>query len=198
MDPKPADPSADVHTVTQMLLRLDHGDADAVDRLLPVVYEELRQLARSKLRSEREDHTLNATALVHEAYMKLVDQTRVQWQNRAHFFSVAARAMRRILIDHAKARLAEKRGAGAAVATFYEDDVPRETKAEELIDLDDALRRLEVLDERQARIVEMSFFVGLTQPEIAEALGISVSTVERSWRLARAWLSRELRGGGKA
>jgi RNA polymerase sigma factor (TIGR02999 family) len=184
--------SPNPNDVTQLLLQLDQADGRAVDRLLPLVYDELRGLAAAKLRGERPDHTLNATALVHEAYLKLIDQNRVRWQNRAHFFAVAARAMRRILIDHANARMAQKRGGGAAMATLH-DDVVREARAEELVDLDEALTRLEALDERQARIVEMSFFVGLTHQEIAEVLGVSLSTVDRDWRLARAWLSREMR-----
>jgi RNA polymerase sigma factor (TIGR02999 family) len=159
---------------------------------MPRVYDELRVLARLKLRGERADHTLNTTALVHEAYEKLVQQDRMTWQNRAHFMSIAALSMRRILINHAHKRNAQKRGGGAPVATFEDGMAPRTVHAEELIDLDDALQRLEQLNERQSKVVTYRFFGGLTQKEIAEVLGVSVPTVRRDWRLARAWLSREL------
>lgn len=181
--------------VTKLLNELGGGDGAAVDRLFPLVYEELRRIAGSKLRSERPDHTLNATALVHEAYLKLVDQKQASWQNRAHFFAIASQAMRRILINYARERMAEKRGGGLAVVTFTDEDGHRETRLEELIDLDKALVKLKEVDERQSQIVEYRFFGGLNQEEIAEVLSLSVPTVQRDWRMARAWLSRELGRG---
>ncbi|HIG75890.1 MAG TPA: sigma-70 family RNA polymerase sigma factor [Bacteroidetes bacterium] len=183
-------PSADV---TALLADLRSGDSDAVDAILPHVYGELQDLARRQLRGERDGHTLNTTALVHEAYLKLVRQDRADWQSRAHFLGVAALAMRRILINYAKKRKAEKRGGGAVLATFEEGAVGRVARTDELLALDEALDRLAERSERQARVVELSFFGGLTQPEIAEALGVSEITVRRDWRMARAWLSHELR-----
>jgi RNA polymerase sigma factor (TIGR02999 family) len=179
--------------VTQLLQDLAGGDRSVVDSLFPIVYSQLRRQAQGQLRGERKDHTLNATALVHEAYLKLIDQTRVEWQNRAHFFAIAAQAMRRILINYANQRLAQKRGGGAVIATFDEGLVARESRAEELIALDQALERLRELNERQSKVVEYRFFGGLTQEEIAAVLDVSEPTVRRDWRLARAWLSRELK-----
>jgi len=179
--------------ITELLAELSGGNRTVVDTLMPRVYEELRTLARRQLRGERAGRTLNTTALVHEAYLKLVNQNQVTWQNRAHFFSLAALAMRRILINYAHRRMAEKRGGGQAVATFEEGDVVRETRAEELVALDEALARLEQFNERQSQVVTYRFFGGLTQEEIAEVLNVSVPTVRRDWRLARAWLSRELK-----
>jgi RNA polymerase sigma factor (TIGR02999 family) len=178
--------------ITEMLADLTGGNREAVNALLPLVYDELRAVADNQLRLERKDHTLNATALVHEAYFKLVDQSRVTWQNRAHFLGVAARAMRRILVNYAVARRAQKRG-GELIATTYDDElVPRASAADEVVALDEALERLQQLNERQAAVVEYRFFGGLTQEEIAEVLGVSVPTVKRDWRMARAWLSHEL------
>jgi RNA polymerase sigma factor (TIGR02999 family) len=159
------------------------------------VYDELRDLAHRKLRGERADHTLNTTALVHEAYEKLVQQDQMTWQNRAHFMGIAALSMRRILINYAHKRNAQKRGGGEPVATFEDGMAPRDVHAEDLIDLDGALKRLEQLNERQSKVVTYRFFGGLTQKEIAEVLGVSEPTVRRDWRLARAWLSRELQQG---
>ena len=141
---------------------------------------------------ERRGHTLNATALVHEAYLKLVDQRDPNWQNRAHFFAIAAKAMRRILINYAEKRRAEKRGGGNPIVTFNEEAVVRESRADDLLALEEALQRLEKLNERQSKVVEYRFFGGLTQEEIAEVLEVSVPTVRLDWRLARAWLSREM------
>jgi len=179
-----------------MLAELNGGNRTVVDALLPRVYDELRAIARRKLRGERADHTLNTTALVHEAYEKLVQQDRMTWQNRAHFMGVAALSMRRILINYAHKRNAQKRGGGAPVTTFEDGMAPRDVHAEELIDLDDALKRLEQFSERQAQVVTYRFFGGLTQKEISEVLDVSVPTVRRDWRLARAWLSRELKQDG--
>lgn len=179
--------------ITRMLAELTGGNQDVVNALLPLIYDELHGMADNQLRRERKDHTLNATALVHEAYLKLVDQSRVSWQNRAHFLGVASQAMRRILINYAEQRRALKRG-GEMVATTFDDDlVPRETRADQLIDLDEALTRLKALNGRQASVVEYRFFGGLTHEEIAEVVGVSVPTVRRDWRLARAWLSHELK-----
>ncbi len=179
--------------VTVLLGQLAGGDAKVVDSLLPLVYDELRGIARGQLRRERKDHTLNATALVHEAYLKLVDQRNVDWKNRAHFFAIAAQAMRRILINYAERRLAGKRGGGAEIVEFQDDLVPGAGKAAELLDLDEALQRLEKLSARQAKGVVYRFFGGMTQEEVAEVLGVSVQTVRLDWRMARAWLSEEMR-----
>lgn len=178
--------------ITQLLDQLSDGKREAVNRLMPLVYDQLQAMAKRQLASERSNHTLNSTALVHEAYLKLVDQTRVTWQNRAHFYAVAAQAMRRILVNYANRRLAAKRGGGQVIATFNDDEVVRETRAEELVALDAALEELGRLDERQGKVVELRFFAGLTQEETAEVLGVSVPTVRRDWRLARAWLARRL------
>jgi RNA polymerase sigma factor (TIGR02999 family) len=182
-------PSVDI---TRMLSELTGGNAAVVNALMPLVYEELHVMAENQLRRERPDHTLGATALLHEAYLKLIDQSRVTWQNRAHFLGVAAQAMRRILINYAKQRKALKRGGDFIATTFDSELVPRASRADELLDLDEALSRLGVLDARQAAVVEYHFFGGLTDEEIAEVLGVSVPTVRRDWRIARAWLSREL------
>jgi len=179
--------------VTKLLYDLTDGNREAVDKLMPLVYKEMHQLAHVHLRKERKDHTLNATALVHEAYLKLVDQNKITWQNRAHFFGIASQAMRRILINYANARIAEKRGANPAFVTFNDDRMKRDSKPEELIALDEALKKLEALSERQSKIIEQWFFVGLNHEEIAEVLNVSVPTVRRDFRLAKAWLSREIR-----
>lgn len=178
--------------ITRLLVQLADGNRTVVDSVLPLIYEELHELAERQLRGERSDHTLNATALVHEAYLKLIDQNRVSWQSRAHFLAIAARAMRRILINYANARRAQKRGGGQIFTTYDEDLEPRETHVEELIELDVALSKLEALSERQSKVVEYRFFGGLNHEEIAEVLGVSVPTVRRDWQLARAYLSREL------
>ncbi len=178
--------------ITQLLAELTNGNKQVVDSLMPLVYTELHQLAHLNLRNERRDHTLNATALLHEAYFKLVDQTRVNWQNRAHFYAIASQAMRRILINYAYQHKAQKRGGENVKVTFVDENVMRESKPEELIALDEALNKLQTINERQSKIIEYWFFVGLTHEEIAEVVGISVPTVRRDWRLARAWLSREL------
>ncbi|MEL7364186.1 MAG: ECF-type sigma factor, partial [Bacteroidota bacterium] len=164
-----------------------------VDVILPLVYDELQGLARRQLRRERSDHTLDTSALVHEAYLKLVRQDHVDWQNRAHFFGIASLAMRRILVNYAEARRAQKRGGDAVAVTYHDGEVGRTARIEELLDLDEALTRLAAHSERAARVVEMWFFGGLQHTEIAEALGISEPTVRRDWRMARAWLSTVLR-----
>lgn len=181
--------------VTELLKELDGGDSKAVEKLFPLVYDQLRRVAGAKLQGERPDHTLNATALVHEAYLKLVDQKQASWQNRAHFFAIASQAMRRILINYARERMAEKRGGGLPIVTFTDEAGHRESRMEELIELDEALDKLKKVDERQSKVVEYKFFGGLNQEEIAEVLKLSVPTVQRDWRMARAWLSRELGRG---
>ena len=179
--------------VTAMLADLRAGDDAAIDAILPHVYTELQDMARRQLRSERDGHTLDTGALVNEAYLKLVNQDRADWQNRAHFLGVASIAMRRILINYARKRQAEKRGGGAVLATYEDGDVGHVARTDELLALDEALHQLAERSERQARVVEMWFFGGLKHTEIAEALGISEPTVRRDWRVARAWLSHALR-----
>ena len=174
--------------VTRLLVRLTEGDRGVLDELLPVVYGELRKLASSYLRRERVGHTLQPTALVHEAYMRLVDQTQVQWQNRAHFFGVAAQMMRRILVDHARAHEAEKRGGEFQKLSLDENiDVSGERDVN-LVALDDALNLLAEIDPQKMKIVELRFFGGLSVEETAEVLGVSAPTVKRQWRMAKAWL----------
>jgi RNA polymerase sigma factor (TIGR02999 family) len=184
---------SDPGDITELLLSLE-GDRDrVVDRLFPMVYDELRAVAGARLRAERAGHTLSPTALVHEAYLKLVNQDRVDWKNRAHFFAVAARAMRRILIDYANTRNAEKRGDGAPFVTLGDESASVNPNLDELLTIDQALSRLAGLDERQARVVELRFFGGLTFEETAEVLGVSLASVNRDWRAARAFLTVELR-----
>ena len=180
--------------VTQLLIAWREGDSGAEQRLLPAVYDELHRQAERAMRRENEAHTLQATALVNEAYLRLVDQSRVQWKNRAHFFGVAAQVMRRILVDHARSRLADKRGAGAKRLTLDDANVgaPEESGGIDVLDLHEALERLAALDETQARVVELRYFSGLNIEETAEALGVSPATVKREWSVARAWLRREL------
>lgn len=164
-----------------------------MDDLLPLVYGELKRIAARQLRRERPDHTLSATALVHEAWLELSHLDRIKWQNRSHYLALAAQAMRRVLIDHAVARRAQKRGGGQRVETLDGDPLLMvEARAEELLDLDNALERLGSMDERQVRIVECRFFGGMSIDETADALELSPATVKREWTLARAWLNREL------
>lgn len=178
--------------VTQALNRLSAGDSTALDRVLPMVYDQLRGIARRELRRERPDHTLSATALVHETYLKLVQLERVSWQGRAHFFAACANEMRRILISYARMKKADKRGAGAEHVPLDNAFAAATERPAELVALDEALTRLAVLDERQARVVEYRFFAGMDVNETAEALGVSPATVKRDWTAARAWLNREL------
>jgi RNA polymerase sigma factor (TIGR02999 family) len=178
--------------VTQFLLELSGGNRAAVDGLVPLIYQELKRIAGRQLQAERPGHTLQATALVNEAYMKLIDQREANWQNRAHFFGVASQVMRRILLDYAKSRGRAKRGGAVHRTTLDEELIFAEDRASELVQIDDALTRLEALDQRQAKVVEMRFFGGLSVEETAEALGVSAPTVKREWAMARAWLHREL------
>lgn len=182
--------------ITTLLQAHAAGDAEALDRLLPRVYDELRRMARARLQRERPDHTLAATDLVHEAFLKMVPAGQVNWQNRAHFFAIASRAMRNVLVDHAVRRAAAKRGGGAQTVTLQDEGGASETSLEDLIALGDALERLERLDARQARVVECRFFGGLSLEETAEALNVSPATVSRDWTFARAWLHRELADAG--
>jgi RNA polymerase sigma factor (TIGR02999 family) len=183
--------------VTQLLLKWGNGDREALENLLPLVYRELHQLASRYLRRERSDHTLQATALVHEAYLKLIDQREVRWQNRAHFFGVAAQAMRRILVDHARGHMAAKRGSGGVKLSLEDNEaaIVSAEKAEEMVALDEALTRLAEIDPQKSRIVELRFFGGLSIEETAEVLGIGTATVIRQWRVARAWLYDQVQKG---
>ena len=185
-------PGAAAGQVTELLVAAKDGDRKAFDRLLPAVYGELRRLARRQLGRERYGHTLLATDLAHEAYLKLVDQARVEWQGRAHFFAVAARAMRQVLIDYARKRTAEKRGGDWVRTTLGDQGFAKAYSPEQLLALDQALDRLAELDERLPRVVEMRFFAGLKEKEIAEVLDTSERTIQRDWARARAWLYKEL------
>jgi RNA polymerase sigma factor (TIGR02999 family) len=178
--------------VTQLLENWSNGDREALERLMPLVYDELHRLARGYLRRERSDHTLQSTALVHEAYLRMVDQKNVRWQNRAHFFGVAAQSIRHILVDHARSHLAAKRGAGAAKLSLDEAIGVPEKKEVDLLALDQALEGLAALDPQQGRIVELRFFGGLSIEETAEVLHISTATVKRDWVMAKAWLYQNL------
>ena len=170
-----------------MLLR-----SQALERLTPLVYDELRRLAQSYLRQERSGHTLQPTALVNEAYLRLVDQTRVNWQNRAHFYGIAAQMMRRILIDHARAHATDKRGGAAQRLSLEDANIAVEQDATDLIALDEALTNLAKFDERKSRVVELLYFGGLENKEAAEVLGVSEKTIQRDWKMAKLWLYREL------
>lgn len=178
--------------VTQLLHSWSNGNDQALDKLIPLVYAELRKLARRYMGHENPDHTLQTSALINEAYLKLVDQQGVQWQNRTHFFAVAAQVMRHILIDHARARRFVKRGAGALKVALDETAELTDERASELVALDDALTTLASVDLRKSRIVELRFFGGLNVEETAEVMKVSPVTVTREWRAARAWLRREM------
>ena len=182
--------------VTRLLLEWKRGDAAALDRLLPLIYAELRRIASRHLRRERLGHTLQPTALVHEAYLKLVQATELEWRDRAHFFAVAARVMRQILVDHARARQAGKRGGALRKVSIEDVAAPGVTADVDLLALDTALGRLAHFDPQQSRVVELRYFGGLTIEETAEVIGVSPATVKREWMMAKAWLRREL--GGEA
>lgn len=184
-----SEPSIDV---TQLLKQLSRGNQDVLAELIPLVYDELRRLAAYHLRQERSDHTLQATALVHEAYLHLVDQRHVDWKNRSHFFGVAAHLMRRILLMHARQHHAAKRGGSAQKISLDDAVVFTRERSTELLALDELLTRLAELDSQQARIVELRFFAGLSVEETADLLGISSATVKRDWAMAKAWLAREM------
>jgi RNA polymerase sigma-70 factor, ECF subfamily len=180
------------HEVTRLLIQVTDGDGAALEELLPLVYHELRRLAANYLRRERVSHTLQPTALVHEAYMRLIDQTQVQWQNRAHFFGVAAQMMRRILVDHARQHKSEKRGGEFQKLSLDDNLDILSGRASELVALDEALERLSAVDPQKSRVVELRFFGGLSVEETAEVLGVSAPTVKRQWRMAKAWLYGEV------
>jgi RNA polymerase sigma factor (TIGR02999 family) len=180
--------------VTRLLIDWRGGNQAALDELLPLVYKELRRLAQARLRHEPRGHTLQATALVHEAYVRLVDLDHLTLTDRAHFFAIAARVMRQVLVDHARRKRSDKRGGGATMITLggVSAAVPSKALDVDVLDLDTALEELAAVDERAARIVELKFFVGLTLEETADAVGVSHATVEREWAVAKAWLSRRL------
>lgn len=180
--------------VTQLLVNWSRGDRAALEQLTPLVYGELRRLASRYLRRERPGHTLQSTALVHEAYLRLIDQRSVHWQNRAHFFGIAARLIRRILVDHARSHHAQKRGADAPMLSLDEAIATPQKRDLNLVALDDALERLAQFDPQQSRVVELRFFTGLSIEETAEVLGISPATVKRDWVAAKAWLYRAIAG----
>ena len=196
---EPPSPDSAAPDVTSLLLAWRRGDADASEQLLRIVYEEMHRQAARAMRHEESAHTLQATALVNEAYLRLVDQRRVEWRNRAHFFGVAAQLMRRILVDHARARQAAKRGGGQRAISLVDVESAHDSESDgsaiEVLALHEALERLAVLDPLQARLVELRYFSGLNIEETAEALDISPATVKREWVIARAWLRREVGGG---
>ena len=182
--------------VTRILAAIERGDACAVNELLPMVYDQLRREAQRHMAGERSDHTLQATALVHEAYLRLVGDRRIPWKNRAHFYAAAAEAMRRILLDHAKARGREKRGGGRKRVPLSVADIAESWNFEETLSLDEALRRLVDRDPNIGRVVELRFFAGLSIDDTAQALGVSKATVKRRWEFGRTWLYRELTRDG--
>jgi RNA polymerase sigma factor (TIGR02999 family) len=181
--------------VTGLLIAMGAGDTSALDRLVPLVHDELRRLARRQMRRERPGHTLETTALVNEAYLRLIDLSRVTWQDRAHFFAMSARLMRRVLVDHARSRRFLKRGGGVPTVSLDATMAMAIERPTDLVALDDALRSLSAVDGRKGQVVEMRFFCGLSVDETAEALSVSRETVMRDWRLAKVWLLRELRRG---
>lgn len=180
--------------ITDLLLAWARGDEEALEKLLPLVEAELRRLAKTYLRRERPGHTLQTTALVNEAYIKLAGQKRVNWQNRTHFYAIAAQCMRRVLMDYAKARGRVKRGGGAQQVELADAMLMSSAQSEELLALDAALKKLAAEDERKCKVIEMRYFGGYSVEEIAEILNVSETTIERDWRLARAWLRREIGG----
>ena len=190
----PSDPADTTHTqpVTELLLELRDGRAGAMDRLFPLVYEELRRVAHRALRGERTGHTLGTTGLVHEAYLRLVDQTRLEYRDRAHFYGIAARAMRHILVDYARRHRAAKRGGAQAVSPLDEAILGVEDRAEALLALDEALSRLETIDARLGQIVQCRYFGGFTEEETAEVVGVTARTVRRDWLKAKGWLHHQL------
>lgn len=185
--------AASATELTALLIRWSEGDSAALQRLMPLVYEECHRIASLQLRRERPEHTLEPTALVHELYLRLIDQSRTDWKNRAHFFGIAAQLMRRVLVDYARARNAAKRDSSRMLMSVdAENDLGDDSRIAGLLAVDDALQRLAARDPEQQRIVELRFFAGLTVEEIAHVVGRSPRTVKREWRLAKAWLFREL------
>jgi len=188
-------PRPESHEITMLLLAWSEGDREALDRLVPLVYGELRRLAQSYMRRERAGHTLQTTALIHEAFLRLIDAGQVRLESRTHFFAVASRLMRQILVDFARSRGYQKRGGGAEQVSLDEALVIGQPPDEDLVALDEALAALAEVDERKARVVELRFFGGLTEAEMAETLKVSPETVRRDWRLAKSWLLHKLSGG---
>jgi RNA polymerase sigma factor (TIGR02999 family) len=184
----------DRQSITDLLLQIRGGDAEALNRLFPLVYAPLRLIAHRQLQAERPGHTLGTTGLVHETYLRLVDQTRVEWRDRGHFFALAARAMRRILVDYARRYRALRRGGGLHRVALDEDDTAIAERGETLLALDEALERLAAVNSRLSQVVECRYFGGLTDEETAEALGVTSRTVQRDWAKARGWLYLELHG----
>jgi RNA polymerase sigma factor (TIGR02999 family) len=180
--------------ISELLASYGRGDKESLDQLMPVVYDELRRQAARYLRREQAGHTLQTTALIHEAYVRLVDQRNMQWQNRAHFFGIAAQMMRRILVDHARSKKRAKRGGSDVRVSLGDATVAGKGQDLDVVALDEALQRLAQIDEQQSRVVELRFFSGLSVEETAEVMGISKSTVKRDWSMAKAWLHRELSG----
>jgi RNA polymerase sigma-70 factor (ECF subfamily) len=180
--------------VTQLLVRWGNGDQTAFDQLMPIVYAELRRMARGYMTRQDGRHTLQTTALVHEAYFKLVGEKDKRWQNKTHFFAVAAKAMRHVLVDYARSRQTAKRGGGQALIPLDDAQIPPPSRMGELVELDDALTELSTLNPRQAEVVEMRFFGGLAVEEVAQSLNVSPETVMRDWRAAKAWLYQQLSG----
>jgi RNA polymerase sigma factor (TIGR02999 family) len=188
---RPSPDRARLH-VTELLLAWGSGDRSALDQLMPLVHQELRRLARLQMRGERDNHTLQTTALVNEAFLRLIDLRRIQWQDRAHFLALSARLMRRILVDHARSRNYQKRGGGAAPVALDDILVAPPERGADLVALDDALEDLARVDRRKSQVVELRFFGGLSVEETAEALSVSAETVMRDWRLAKVWLLRQI------
>jgi RNA polymerase sigma-70 factor, ECF subfamily len=182
------------HSITDLLLQVRHGSPEALDRLFPLVYEALRRIARRQLHGERPGHSLDTTGLVHETYLRLVDHDRLQWQDRGHFFALASRAMRQILVDYARRYRALRRGGGACHQELHEEDATTDERGETLLALDEALERLAAINPRLSQVVECRYFGGLTEEETAQALGVTTRTVQRDWAKARGWLYLELRG----
>lgn len=185
--------TTDKSEVTQLLIQVSEGEQQAYDRLFPLVYEELKRIARIQLNREYGNPTLSKTELVHEVYLKLIDQTRIEWEDRTHFYAIAARSMRQILVDHARKKKAQKRGGNKTHITLEEDEINIREHAEQIVALDELLDQLLELDERMAKIVELRFFGGMSIEETAGLLDISTSTVDRDWQKARGWLYQRLR-----
>jgi RNA polymerase sigma-70 factor (ECF subfamily) len=196
MSPAVPSPDRSRPRITELLLAWGRGDRFALDELLPIVHQELRRLARLQMRGERNNHTLQTTALVNEAFIRLVDLRRIQWQDRTHFLALSARLMRRILVDHARSRNYQKRGGGATNVTLDDTLLATSERGADLVALDDALQDLARVDQRKSQVVELRFFGGLSVEETAETLNISPETVLRDWRLAKVWLLREVSGRG--
>jgi RNA polymerase sigma factor (TIGR02999 family) len=188
---------SDAHSVTLLLEQWNHGDREALDKLMPLIYEELRKMAKRYMRQQNPGHTLQTTALIHEAYLRMVKQKEKHFQNRTHFFAVAAQAMRHILVDYARARHAGKRGGGVRTVSLEEAALVSPERAGELVAFDEALKELETLSERQSRVVELRYFGGLTVDETATVLKVSPETVMRDWTMAKTWLHRALMPAGE-